>query len=105
MPVSTFHRRIVSSVDPEANSLPSGENATDQTQPVCPLNTCISVPVSTFHRRIVLSRDPEANSLPSGENATDWTEWHAFLVHYFVYQVGSNIPIKMGCGGSHCACC
>src|SRR6266571_7503673 len=54
---------------------PSGENATDQTQSVCPVNGPAAVsPVVAFHTRIVRSEEPETMCWPSGENATDKTE-------------------------------
>src|SRR6266702_1101440 len=54
---------------------PSGENATDRTKDVCPVNGPDSVsPVVAFHTRIVPSREPETMRRPSGENATDTTE-------------------------------
>ena len=39
------HSRTVLSFDPETMCLPSGENATDLTQPSCPSNTSSSCPV------------------------------------------------------------
>src|SRR6266702_4414382 len=51
---------------------PSGENATDQTQPVCPVNgPATFFPVEAFHTWIVRSKEPETMRWPSGENATD----------------------------------
>ena len=55
--------------------LPSGENATDKTERVCPWKgfpTC--PPVCASQSQIVLSEEPETMCLPSGENATDQTE-------------------------------
>src|SRR6266702_1955805 len=53
---------------------PSGENATDKTSDVCPVNELASVsPVVAFHTRIVSSSKPETMRWPSGENATDRT--------------------------------
>ncbi len=54
---------------------PSGENATDQPEDVCPKKGPAAVsPVEAFHRRIVPSCEPETMRWPSGENATDKTE-------------------------------
>nr|VFK18689.1 MAG: hypothetical protein BECKLFY1418C_GA0070996_10471 [Candidatus Kentron sp. LFY] len=59
---------------PEARRLPSGLNATDQTESVCPSKTRISAPLDTSQTRTVLSTPPEARRLPSGLNSTDQTE-------------------------------
>src|SRR6266702_3356841 len=54
---------------------PSGENATDKTESVCPVNRLASVsPVVAFHTRIVPSCEHETMRWPSGENATDSTK-------------------------------
>jgi len=54
--------------------LPSGENATDMTQDLCPSSGGrSSSPVSASQSRMVLSPDADAMHLPSGENATDVT--------------------------------
>jgi len=48
---------------------PSGENPTDVTQEVCPVNGPASVsPVVAFHTPIVPSEEPETIRCPSGEN-------------------------------------
>ena len=74
-PLSAFHTRIVLSREPETIRLPSGENATEKTQSVWPLNGPEMIsPLSTLHTRIVQSSEPETLRLPSGENATDDTE-------------------------------
>jgi hypothetical protein len=53
---------------------PSGENATDLTEPVCPVKGPVAVsPVMAFHTRIVRSSEPETMCWPSGENATEKT--------------------------------
>ena len=53
---------------------PFGENATDQTESVCPANEPAAVsPVVAFHTRIVPSSEPETMCWPSGERATDST--------------------------------
>src|SRR5712691_10863188 len=54
---------------------PSGENATDLTEPVCPVKGPATVsPAMAFHTRILRSSEPEAMCWPSGENATDLTQ-------------------------------
>src|ERR1700750_25016 len=63
--------------DPDATSLPSGENATVLTENEWPSRVCTVWPVAGSQSRTVLSRDPDAISLPSGEDATALTagEW------------------------------
>ena len=71
-PVSTFHNFIVLSQPPEARVFPSGENAIELIQPVCPLKDLIICPVSRFHKLIVSSKlSADARVFPSGENATE----------------------------------
>jgi hypothetical protein len=54
---------------------PFDENATDQTESVCPVNGPATIsPVVASHTQIVLSSEPETICWPSGENATDQTE-------------------------------
>src|SRR6266702_3641278 len=53
---------------------PSGENATDLTEDVCPVNGPATFSPVVFHTRIVRSSEPETMRWPSGENATDLTE-------------------------------
>ena len=61
--------------DPETTRLPSGENATDVTQSVCPSNGPLTTSCICVSRILtVLSHDPETMRLPSGENATDVTQ-------------------------------
>jgi hypothetical protein len=70
--------RTVPSPEPEAASLPSGENAIELTQPEWPLSgSPCGAPVAASQSRTVPSLEPDATSLPSGENATDLTqsEW------------------------------
>jgi hypothetical protein len=56
---------------------PSGENATDRINPVCPVKGPAAVfPVMAFHTRNVPSYEPETMCWQSGENATDQTELH-----------------------------
>src|SRR6266571_6403379 len=60
---------------PETMRWPFGENATDETKSVCPVNGPASVPpVAAFHTRIVPSIEPETMRWPSGEISTDQTE-------------------------------
>src|SRR6266436_5916100 len=55
---------------------PSGENATDLTECLCPVKGPATVsPVVAFHTRIVPSSEPETMWWPSGENATERTEY------------------------------
>jgi len=70
-PYAIFVSQILTvlSHDPETTRLPSGENATDVTQCVCPSNGPPSIfCVSTSQILIVLSSEPEARRFPSGEN-------------------------------------
>jgi hypothetical protein len=64
----------VSSPDADATTSPSGENATDLTQPEWPSSVGSAAPVSASQSLTVLSTDADATALPSGENATDLTE-------------------------------
>src|SRR5262245_57905269 len=52
----------------------SGENATAQTQSVCPLSIPFAFHVPTSQSRTTLSAPAEASVLPSGENATAATQ-------------------------------
>jgi hypothetical protein len=56
---------------PDAKYLPSGENETEFTTPLCPLSVVNSFYYSTFQIFTVLSSLPEAIYLPSGEKAID----------------------------------
>ena len=71
------HNLTVPSKLPLTNRLPSGLNATDHTQPVCPSRVATSSPVATLHNRIEPSKLPLASRRPSGLKATDCTvsEW------------------------------
>ena len=69
-----FHTRIVLSYEPETMYWPSGENATELTELVCPVKGPAAVsPVMAFHTQIVRSKEPETMCWLSGENATDRT--------------------------------
>ncbi len=72
--VAASQSRTVVSFDADASSLESGEKATDQTQPLCPLSVCCSEPVTASQSRTVVSSDADASSLESGEKATDLTQ-------------------------------
>src|SRR5271154_6773742 len=54
--------------------LPSGEKATELTEPVWPSSVCSSAPVAASQSRTVSSADPDTTCLPSGEKATDVTQ-------------------------------
>ena len=73
-PVAGSQSRTVLSSEPDANSWPLGEKATDLIQSVWPLSVCWRVPVAGSQSCIILSSEPDASSWPSGEKATDWTE-------------------------------
>ncbi len=74
-PVVAFHTRIVPSSEPETMWWPSGENATELTERVCPVNGLNTVSlVVAFHTRIVPSKEPETMWWPSGENETELTQ-------------------------------
>ena len=64
-------RRVCHAEEPDASFLPSGENATAWTLPVCPGNVAIGFCVETSHSSTLSSQDPEASIVPSGENATE----------------------------------
>jgi hypothetical protein len=67
-----FHTHIVLSCEPETMLWPSGENATEKTAFVCPINgPAIISPVMGLHTQIVASHEPEAIHWPSGENVTE----------------------------------
>src|SRR5258705_420570 len=62
------HIRTELSSEPETIWLPSGENATEITDPVCPRSSLSCSPVFPSHTRT------ETIRWPSGENATDKTD-------------------------------
>jgi phosphatidylethanolamine-binding protein (PEBP) family uncharacterized protein len=74
-PVAESQSLTVLSSDPDAISLPSGENATPRTGDEWPLSVPQAAPVAESQSLTVLSSDPDAISLPSGENATPQVEW------------------------------
>ena len=67
--LSVLHKRIVRSELFEARTLPSGENPTASTLPVCPSNVARSLALSLCQILTVLSSLPLANIPPSGLNA------------------------------------
>ena len=67
----TSHSSTVPSTDPDAISVPSDENATAETHPICPENVAICFCVETSHSLAVKSHDPEASFVPSGESAME----------------------------------
>ena len=53
---------------------PSGENATELTESICPVNGPATIsPVMAFHTQTVLSPEPETIVWPSGEKFTEVT--------------------------------
>src|ERR1700683_572788 len=72
-PLVISHTRMVLFLPLETTRVPSGENATDLTQPSCPSSLKISAPVAVSQIRTLLSSEPEAIRLPSEEIATDST--------------------------------
>src|SRR4051812_40758958 len=73
IPVAASHSPTVLSLDTDARSLLSGENATALTEYVCPSNICRGIPVTASHSLIVLSLDADARCLLLEENATALT--------------------------------
>ena len=63
---------MVLSLEPDAMLFPSGENATEVTQLVCPVRGLPNCsPVSASHKHMVLSVEPDAILFPSAENVTE----------------------------------
>ena len=73
-PVVASHSRRVWSKDSDIICVPSGENATEQTELEWPLSVLRWVPLTASHSQRVLSEDPDTICVPLGENATDRTE-------------------------------
>lgn len=68
------HRRMVPSMPPDTIRLPSGEKATDKTQPLCPfIGSPRAARVRASHKRRVSSYPADTTVRPSGEKATDLT--------------------------------
>ena len=57
VPVPMSHSFTVPSYEPVSTFVPSGLNATELTQLVCPANVWISVPVAAFHSVAVQPED------------------------------------------------
>lgn len=70
LPLLRFQSRAVPSMLAVSIDLPSGENATLVTPPVCPLKIRTRRPTRTSHSRAVQSLLPVSAYLPSGEKAT-----------------------------------
>lgn len=68
--LSLSRRLIVLPFEPDANCVPSGENATDVIQSKWLSNVRCRLPVAASHSLIVSSSEPDVNCVPSGENAT-----------------------------------
>jgi hypothetical protein len=64
---------MVLSSEPEASSLPSGDQAVDVTHLVWSLRMYRGTPLAEFHSRMVSSLELEAIRLPSGDQAVDMT--------------------------------
>ena len=71
LPVAIFQSLMVSSPEPDASSLPSGEKAIDWIEPEWPSRVCCTSPVIISQSLIVLSVESDASSMPSGEKAID----------------------------------
>ena len=69
-PVAESQSLTVQSLDADATSLPSGENATALTENEWPSSVCSEAPVAESQSLTVRSKDADATSLPSGSNAT-----------------------------------
>ena len=54
--------------------MPSGENATDKTKPLCFSIFITSIPVIASQIYTVLSSEPDTTCAPLGENATELTD-------------------------------
>src|SRR5207244_2978651 len=70
---AALHSIAVWSTLPLASVFPSGENATELTEPRWPVSVWVARPLATSHSLTVRSSLPLASVFPSGENATDRT--------------------------------
>ena len=59
---------------PRKAVLPSGLNAKEQTDVVCPVSVRSKSPDSGFHNMTVASRDADASRVPSGLKRTSWPQ-------------------------------
>lgn len=67
--------RMVQSLEPDTMKQPLGENATELTEPVCPvIGRASGRPVRVSITQILQSLEPDITRMPSGENATERTE-------------------------------
>ena len=69
----TSHNRKVLSAAPDTICVPSGENDTDSTDPLCPSSVFTHSHVVVSHTRTVVSYDPDTMRLLSTENDTELT--------------------------------
>ena len=69
-PVRGAQSRSEPSNEPVATVFPSGENPPQETDALCPANTCISAPSAAFHIHAVKSSDPASSTLPLGCHRT-----------------------------------
>ena len=78
--------------------LPSGENATDQTEEVCPWRGFPTwPPICASQTQMVSSKEPDTICLPSGENATEMTgEVCPQRTCWFVGQSSSSPLLTLG---------
>src|SRR5205085_12631788 len=68
--VATSQSFTLPNRSPEASSLPSGENATQNVSSPWPASSVSFLPVEASQKRMALSRPQDAIVLPSGETAT-----------------------------------
>ena len=61
----------MSSLDPVAILVPSGDQATEVTLLLCPVSVSSVLPLLLLHTRAVPSSDAVAILVPSGDQATD----------------------------------
>ena len=73
MPESASQTCAVLSNEAVTIRLPSGLNAAEETQPVCPWREARVLPESASQTRAVLSSEAVTTRLPSGLNAAEWT--------------------------------
>src|SRR5258708_5311296 len=88
-PVARSQMWTVSSAEPAATSLLSGENATERTDPECPVRVMRGWPVSACQIVTVLSSEAVAAQEPSAEKATALT---GLLCPLNVAAAGLRVP-------------
>src|SRR5690625_2008854 len=99
LPVCGSHNRTDLSMLPVASRAPSGDQATQSTQCVCPERVYLGVPVSVSHIRAVLSPDPVARrELVAGLNcaARIASPWPGILCDMRV----TACTLKTDCGSA-----